>query len=98
MSAGTAEASVWHQKSEARNQSALCPRTREIAMDRPRFRYLYVLVMLKRESWEVDPRFAYCFRVGRIVLVGRDVWYGFTNCVAVNRARYGPCSACSRPY
>jgi hypothetical protein len=43
--------SVWYQKSEARDQSALRLRIREIAMDRPRFGYLRVLVMLKREGW-----------------------------------------------
>ncbi len=45
--------SVWYQKSEAGDQSALRLRIREIAMDRPRFGYLRVLVMLKREGWEV---------------------------------------------
>lgn len=43
--------SVWYQKSQARDQSALRQRIREIAMDRPRFGYLRVLVMLKREGW-----------------------------------------------
>ena len=38
---------VWYQKSVARDQSALRLRIREIAMDRPRFGYLRVLVMLK---------------------------------------------------
>ena len=42
---------VWYQKSEARDQSALRLRIREIAMDRPRIGYLRVLVMLKREGW-----------------------------------------------
>ena len=42
--------SVWYAKSEARDQSALRLRIREIAMDRPRFGYLRVLVMLKREG------------------------------------------------
>ena len=45
--------SVWYQKSQARDQSALRLRIREIAMDRPRFGYLRVLVMLKREGWPV---------------------------------------------
>ena len=45
--------SVWYAKSEARDQSALRLRIREIAMDRPRFGYLRVLVMLKREGWEI---------------------------------------------
>ena len=37
--------SVWYQKSVARDQSALRLRIREIAMDRPRFGYLRVMVM-----------------------------------------------------
>lgn len=45
--------SVWYQQSEARDQSALRLRIREISMDRPRFGYLRVLVMLKREGWSV---------------------------------------------
>ena len=51
--------SVWYQKSEARDQSALRLRIREIAMDRPRFGYLRVLVMLKREGWEVGKKRVY---------------------------------------
>ena len=47
---------VWYQKSEARDQSALRLRIREIAMDRPRFGYLRVLVMLKREGWKVGKK------------------------------------------
>ena len=51
--------SVWYQKSEARDQSALRLRIREIAMDRPRFGYLRVLVMLKREGWAVGKKRVY---------------------------------------
>ncbi len=51
--------SVWYQRSEARDQSALRLRIREIAMDRPRFGYLRVLVMLKREGWQVGKRRVY---------------------------------------
>lgn len=51
--------SVWHAKSEARDQSALRLRIREIAMDRPRFGYLRVLVMLKREGWEIGKQRVY---------------------------------------
>ena len=47
--------SVWYAKSQARDQSGLRLRIREIAMDRPRFGYLRVLVMLKREGW-ADPK------------------------------------------
>ena len=51
--------SVWYAKSEARDQSALRLRIREIAMDRPRFGYLRVLVMLKREGWTVGKKRVY---------------------------------------
>ena len=51
--------SVWYQKSKARDQSALRLRIREIAMDRPRFGYLRVLVMLKREGWAVGKKRVY---------------------------------------
>lgn len=42
--------SVWYLKSKARDQSALRLRIRDIAMDRPRFGYLRVLVLLKRDG------------------------------------------------
>jgi transposase InsO family protein len=42
--------SVWYAESQARDQSALRQRIRDIAMSRPRFGYLRVLVMLKREG------------------------------------------------
>lgn len=45
--------SVWYAKSTARDQSALRQRIRDIAMSRPRFGYPRVLVMLKREGWQV---------------------------------------------
>ena len=51
--------SVWYAKSQARDQSALRLRIRDIAMSRPRFGYLRVLVMLKREGWEVGKKRVY---------------------------------------
>ena len=51
--------SVWYQMSEARDQSALRQRIRDIAMDRPRFGYLRVLVMLKREGCVVGKKRVY---------------------------------------
>ena len=42
--------SVWYKKSEARDQSALRLRIREIVMNRPRFGYLLVPVMFNREG------------------------------------------------
>ena len=51
--------SVWYARSEARDQSALRLRIREIAMDRPRFGYLRVLAMLKREGWDIGKKRVY---------------------------------------
>ncbi|SFU79889.1 putative transposase [Nitrosospira multiformis] len=51
--------SVWYARSRARDQSALCQRIRDIAMSRPRFGYLRVLVMLKREGWQVGKKRVY---------------------------------------
>ena len=48
--------SVWYTKSQARGQSALRQRIRDIAMSRPRFGYLRVLVMLQREGWAVGKK------------------------------------------
>ena len=48
--------SVWYQKSWARDQSALRLRIREIAMNRPRFGYLRVLVILQRKGWAVGKK------------------------------------------
>ena len=45
--------SVWYQKSEARDQSALRLRIWEIVRDRPRFGFMRELVMLKCENWGV---------------------------------------------
>ncbi len=51
--------SVWYAKSQAKDQSALRQRIRDIAMSRPRFGYLRVLVMLKREGWHVGKKRVY---------------------------------------
>ena len=51
--------STWYTKSTARDQSALRQRIRDIAMSRPRFCYRRVLVMLKREGWEVGKKRVY---------------------------------------
>lgn len=50
---------MWYAKSQARDQSALRQRIRDIAMNRPRFGYLRVLVMLKREGWQVGKKRVY---------------------------------------
>ena len=51
--------SVWYQKSEVLDQSALRLRIREIAMGCPRFGYLRVQVMLRREGWPVGKKRVY---------------------------------------
>jgi hypothetical protein len=51
--------STWYAKSEAWDQSALRQRIRDIALSRPRFGYLRVLVMLKREGWQVGKKRVY---------------------------------------
>ena len=51
--------SVWYAKSRARDQSALRQRIRDIAMNRPRFGYLRVQVMLRREGWQVNKKRVY---------------------------------------
>jgi len=48
--------SVWYAKSQARDQSALRLRIREIPMNRPRFGYLRVHVMLRREGWAINKK------------------------------------------
>ena len=50
--------SVWYAKSQAIDQSALRLRIREIAMNRPRFGYLRVHVMLRREGWAINKKSA----------------------------------------
>ena len=51
--------SVWYARSQARDQSALRQRIRDIAMSRPRFGYLRVQVMLRREGWQVNKKRVY---------------------------------------
>ncbi len=45
---------VWYRPSQARAQTALRNRIREIAAARPRFGYLRIHVMLRREGWHVN--------------------------------------------
>ena len=49
----------WYCKSQARDQSALRLRIREIAHARPRFGYLRIHVMLRREGWPVNKKRVY---------------------------------------
>jgi putative transposase len=46
----------WYGKSTAKDQSALRQRIREIAHSRPRFGYLRIHVMLRREGWKVNKK------------------------------------------
>ena len=45
---------AWYRPSRARDQTALRRRIREIAMSRPRFGYLRIHVLLRREGWAVN--------------------------------------------
>jgi len=47
---------TWYRKSTARDQSALRLRIRELAMARPRFGYLRIHVLLRREGWLVNKK------------------------------------------
>jgi len=42
---------TWYYKSQARDAAALRMRIREIAQARPRFGYVRILIMLRREGW-----------------------------------------------
>ncbi|MGH2405311.1 MAG: IS3 family transposase [bacterium] len=47
---------TWYRQSTARDQSALRLRIRELAMARPRFGYLRIHVLLRREGWLVNKK------------------------------------------
>jgi putative transposase len=51
--------SVWYAKSQKADQGALRQRIRDIATSRPRSGYLRLLVMLKREGWQVGKQRVY---------------------------------------
>jgi len=46
--------STWYRRSHARDQTPLRMRIRELAMTRPRFGYLRIHVMLRREGWAIN--------------------------------------------
>ncbi|WP_213537759.1 hypothetical protein [Nitrosospira sp. NRS527] len=79
--------SVWYAKSMALDQSALCQRIRDIAMNRPRFGYLRVLVMLKREGWQVGKKLVY------LANQSGDTGFGYTylSTLAVERVNPASC-------
>jgi putative transposase len=45
---------AWYRRSRARDQTALRRRIRELALSRPRFGYLRIYVLLRREGWPVN--------------------------------------------
>lgn len=45
---------AWYKRSTARDQTALRARIRELAYARPRFGYLRIWVLLRREGWRVN--------------------------------------------
>ena len=53
------ERSSWYFKSRARDQRGLILRIRDIVMNRPRFGYLRIHIMLRRESWMVNKKRVY---------------------------------------
>ena len=46
--------STWYRRSHARDQTPLRMRIRELAMTRPRFGYLRIHVLLRREGWAIN--------------------------------------------
>ena len=45
---------AWYRRSQAKDQSALRARIRELAASRPCFGYLRILVMLRRVGWAIN--------------------------------------------
>ena len=57
---------MWYAKRQTRDQSIQRQHIRDIAMSRPQFGYLRVLVMLKHEGWQVGKKRVYrLYRPGR---------------------------------
>jgi len=48
--------SAWYRTSQAKDQSALRLRIKDLAHARPRFRYLRMWVLLRREGWPVNKK------------------------------------------
>jgi putative transposase len=63
--------STWYYRSQAKDQSALRMRIRDIAHARPRFGYERIMVMLRREGWPVGRK-----RVHRLycLVATSDAW------------------------
>jgi hypothetical protein len=58
---------AWYRGSQAKDQSALRMRIRELAHLRPRFGYLRIWVLLRREGWVVNTK-----RVRRLSIACRE--------------------------
>jgi len=56
--------STWYRRSHARDQTPLRMRIRELALARPRFGYLRIHVLLRREGWAINHK-----RVHRLYLL-----------------------------
>ena len=54
MPAGIAARSTWYRRSHARDQTPLRMRIRELVLNRPRFGYLRIHVLLRREGWLIN--------------------------------------------
>jgi len=46
--------STWYRRSQAKDQTPLRMRIRELALNRPRFGYLRIHVLLRREGWLIN--------------------------------------------
>jgi putative transposase len=46
--------STWYRRSQAKDQTGLRMRIRELALNRPRFGYLRIHVLLRREGWLIN--------------------------------------------
>jgi hypothetical protein len=56
--------STWYRRSRAKDQTPLRMRIRELALNRPRFGYLRIHILLRREGWLINRK-----RVHRLYLV-----------------------------
>ena len=50
---------TWYYASQAKDQSALRLRIRDLAQARPRFGYERIWIMLRREGWRVNRKRVY---------------------------------------
>ena len=73
---------MWYAKRQTRDQSVQRQRIRDIAMSRPQFGYLRVLVMLKHEGWQVGKKRVYrLYRPGRSAAALESNYWLTARCV-----------------